>query len=53
VNESLDFIDMSDLEETFPYSILRTTNVTLTEQQTEGGKAYAAVTLEDEKEEES
>lgn len=33
-------VDMSDLEDTFPFTILRTSNIQLSEQQTESGKAF-------------
>jgi hypothetical protein len=44
------YIEMSDLEETFPYTIIRTTNLIYTEIQTEGGKQFAAVSMDDDKE---
>jgi hypothetical protein len=41
---------MSDLEETFPYTILRTANLTLTLEQTEGYQLYSPA-VDDDKEE--
>jgi hypothetical protein len=42
---------MSDLEDTFPYTILRTANLSLTLEQTEGAQWFAS-SMDDDKEDE-
>jgi len=53
VEQAKEYVEMGDLEDTFPFTILRATNIQLTEAQTEQGRRMMTNVEEEEKKDEN